>query len=327
MRRYIQQTLNPDWYHGHRKKPPFFEGWYFKIINAAEDARYAIIPGIFINPNPAKTHAFIQILDGMSGRATYHTYPAQQFVAAEDAFDVRIGPNHFRRDCLTLNIDASDTKVIGNLHFNELTPWPITWAAPGIMGWYGWIPFMECNHGIISLDHSINGELTINGERINFSGGRGYIEKDWGSNFPSGYIWQQSNHFEAYGTSLTASIAVISNLGFTFPGFIIGLWRDNKLYRFATYTGAKVERLEVTDSQVMWVVKDKQLRLEMRSSRAAGGALKGPEKLDMHKRVDETLQAIVETRLSTLSGRTIFSGIGRNAGLEVVGDLSLLLKS
>ncbi len=327
MRRYIRQTLNPDWYHGHRKKPPFFEGWYFKIINAAEDARYAIIPGIFINPNPAKTHAFIQILDGMSGRATYHTYPAQQFVAAEDAFDVRIGPNHFRRDCLTLNIDDGDTKVIGDLHFNELTPWPITWAAPGIMGWYGWIPFMECNHGIVSLDHSINGELTINGERINFSDGRGYIEKDWGSNFPSGYIWQQSNHFEAYGTSLTASIAVIPNLGFTFPGFIIGLWHDNKLYRFATYTGAKVERLEVTDSQVMWVVKDKQLRLEMRSSRAAGGALKGPEKLDMHKRVDETLQAIVETRLSTLSGRTIFSGIGRNAGLEVVGDLSLLLKS
>ncbi|MCK7537696.1 MAG: tocopherol cyclase family protein [Marinilabiliales bacterium] len=29
-----------------------------------------------------------------------------------------------------------------------------------------------------------------------FSGGRGYIEKDWGHSFPSAYVWMQSNHFQ-----------------------------------------------------------------------------------------------------------------------------------
>lgn len=327
IQRYIQQTLNPDWYHGHRKKPPFFEGWYFKIINETEDARYAIIPGIFINKDPSKTHAFVQVLNGTTGQASYHNFPAKAFCAAENDFDVHIGPNYFRKDCLSLDIVDTNLSIKGTLQFDGTTPWPVTWTAPGIMGWYGWLPFMECNHGVVSLDHSINGELQINGETVVFTGGRGYIEKDWGSNFPSGYIWQQTNHFDAERTSLTASIAVIPNLGFKFAGFIIGLWHKQQLYRFATYTGAKVELLQVTDTQITWIVRDKRFRLEMRSSRAAGGSLKGPEKIDMHKRVDETLQALVEVRLSTISGELIFHGIGRNAGLEVVGELSLLTTS
>ena len=23
------------------------------------------------------------------------------------------------------------------------------------MGWYAWVPFMECYHGVLSLDHTI----------------------------------------------------------------------------------------------------------------------------------------------------------------------------
>jgi hypothetical protein len=26
MKRFLQTTLHPEWYHGHDKKPPFFEG-------------------------------------------------------------------------------------------------------------------------------------------------------------------------------------------------------------------------------------------------------------------------------------------------------------
>ena len=89
-----------------------------------------------------------------------------------------------------------------------------------------------------------------NAESINFTGGRGYIEKDWGQSFPAGYVWFQSNHFDIAGTSLTASIAVIPWLGSAFRGFIVGLWHQDKLYRFATYTGAKTKTLTITDDQV-----------------------------------------------------------------------------
>ena len=48
LRYFIETTLHPERFHGHNKNPPFFEGWYFKLINAPENQRYAIIPGVFI---------------------------------------------------------------------------------------------------------------------------------------------------------------------------------------------------------------------------------------------------------------------------------------
>ena len=31
---FLRTTLHPERYHGHGKKPPFFEGWYYKLIDA-----------------------------------------------------------------------------------------------------------------------------------------------------------------------------------------------------------------------------------------------------------------------------------------------------
>lgn len=40
------------------------------------------------------------------------------------------------------------------------------------------IPFMECNHAIISMENIINGCININDETINFNDNKCYIEKD-----------------------------------------------------------------------------------------------------------------------------------------------------
>ncbi len=91
------------------------------------------------------------------------------------------------------------------------------------MGPYGWIPMMECNHGVVSLDHELTGILKVDGTPMDFTGGRGYAEKDWGKSFPAGYVWMQSNHFTADRTSFVGSIAIVPWLFSAFPGFIIGL--------------------------------------------------------------------------------------------------------
>ncbi len=328
MPNFVERVMHPEWYHGHRQQPPFFEGWYFKLIDASEQHRYAVIPGIFLSREREKHHAFVQVLDGLTGGSAYFTFPPEQFIAAEDDFDVRIGPNHFRADCLTLDLDGPELALKGELTFEGRSPWPVTWTAPGIMGWYGWMTFMECYHGVVSLDHSLRGTLRLDGRELNFSSGRGYIEKDWGQSFPTGWVWMQTNHFEQPGTSLVASIANIPFLGFKFPGFIIGLWHEQRLYRFAKYTSAKVDHLRVTDDHVEWALHDDQYRLEMLATRSQGGLLHSPSRTEMHKRVMETLQSTIAVRLSELrSGREIFNGTGRNAGLEVQGDLSMLLKA
>lgn len=324
---FIQRVMHPEWYHGHRRRPPFFEGWYFKLIDASEQHRYAVIPGIFLSHDPDKQHAFVQVLDGLTGASAYFRYPAEQFSAAENDFDVKIGPNRFRRDRIHLQLEGDALALKGDLTFENTVPYPVTWAAPGIMGPFGWLTFMECYHGVVSLDHRIEGSLSLDNQVIDFSGGRGYIEKDWGESFPSAWIWTQTNHFQQAGTCLTASIAVIPFKVLTFPGYIVSLWHEEQLYCFATYTGAKIEKLHVTDKTVEWVLSTGKHRLELLATRAQGGLLHEPNRQEMHRRVEETLRATVDVRLSEVgSGRELFSGTGRNAGLEVQGDVGVKVK-
>lgn len=327
---FLRHVRHPNRYHGRREgqTPPFFEGWYYKLIDATGTHRYAIIPGIFWSGRP---HAFVQVLDGAAATADYHEFPVTDFRAADDRFEVRVDGNVFSVREIVLDIDRPGGQVFGAVRFEGLSPWPVTWVSPGIMGWYAWVPFMECYHGVVSLDHSLSGTLTVNRREIDFTGGRGYIEKDWGRSFPEAWIWFQSNHFEQPGVCVTASIAVIPWLRTAFPGFIIGLWRDGQLLRFATYTGAKTEHLSVTDHTIDWVVADKSHRLEMFVTQGTAGTfglLKGPDRLDMGKRVAETLSATVHVRLTSRSApdRAIFEGTGRHAGLEVHEVASRLLK-
>jgi hypothetical protein len=65
----LEATLHPAWYHGHRTKPPYLEGWYFKLISAGQKYRYAVIPGIFKGAGSEASHAFVQVrLSVLAGR-------------------------------------------------------------------------------------------------------------------------------------------------------------------------------------------------------------------------------------------------------------------
>jgi len=212
--RQVDVTLHPAWFQGRGMRAPYFEGWYFKLVDATEQHRLAVIPGVVHNPEGAEpSHCFVQVLDGTSGRATYHRYPLTAFVAARDAFDVRVGPNHFTGAGMTLDIDDAQRTLRGSVQFSALQPWPVRPCSPGIMGWFAWVPFMQCYHGVLGLDHALRGNVTLDGVGIDWQGGRGYIEKDWGRAFPSAWVWMQCNHFDQPGSSLTLSLATIPWLG------------------------------------------------------------------------------------------------------------------
>ena len=317
--------FHPERYHGHRRRPPFFEGWYFKLVDASEAGRYAVIPGIFLSKDPNRHHAFVQILDGTTGEATYHRYPAEAFRAATDGFEVEIGPNRFSDRTVVLDIDDGTRIARGEIQLGTPTPWPVSLTRLGIMGPYGWAPWMECNHGLVSFDHTLEGTLAIDGREIDFGEGRGYTEKDWGKTFPAGYVWMQTNHFETPGTSFVASIAIIPWMVSAFPGFIIGLRHRGRLHQFATYTRARTTDLRFTDETVQWTVADRRQRLHIRAERARGGLLYAPTRHDMGDRVGETMLSRVEVTLTDSRGKILFEEVGRNAGLELHGDLERLL--
>jgi hypothetical protein len=319
---HVHNTMHPAGFHGADKDRSFFEGWYVKLVSADRSRRIAVIPGIFLGPN-GEEDAFVQVLDGATGDSWYHQYPRSEFITSDTKFDVRVGPNHFTETGVTLDLPG----LTGTVRYTSaLEPWPVTRTSPGIMGWYAWVPTMECYHGLLSFDHDLDGSLELGGETLDFSGGRGYIEKDWGQAFPSGYVWMQSNHFQTPGTSLSASVAIIPWRRSAFRGFIVGLWHEGKLHKFATYTGAKTRRFEIDDDEVRWSMTSRSgLHLALTADRVVGGLLHAPIRTEMHRRVEETLDATIRARLTTAKGAVIFDEVGDCAGLEVHGDLDALL--
>jgi len=325
----FQLALNPARYHGRNKKPPFFEGWYFRLIDKHQLESMVIIPGIFLHPDPVKSTSFLQVIEGKNPESYYLEYPVDLFESSKRKFKISVSGNTFRTDQVVIDLHREKLSINGDLKFQFLNTWPVSLFSPGAMGWYAWVPFMECFHGVLSLDHSIEGVVQINGREIDFTGGKGYIEKDWGQAFPEAWIWKQSNHFSEEGICLTASIAIIPWIGKAFPGFIIGFLWDNQLLRFATYTGARTTQLEVKDKVVHWIVEDRKHVLEMYSEMGPYTHLRAPTPNGMERQIRESINSVIEVRLSRKikTGKTvIFQGTGRHAGFEMEGNITRLLQ-
>jgi hypothetical protein len=307
-------------YHGWGKTRRYFEGWYLKIVDKTEKYAFAFIPGISMSPD-GTAHAFIQVLDGKQCTSAYHRFSSEDFLPSEYDFNLQLADNQFSTQSLTLNLP----NIVGQLQFQQIIPWTKMLGAPGIMGWFSFVPFMECYHGVVSMNHTLIGSLEINGEMVDFSGGRGYIEKDWGISFPRGWIWLQTNHFNNdlnAPISLIASVAHIPFLGMHFIGYIVGFWFKGKLHRFATYTGAKM-KAQLIDNQVSLSFKDSQYQLDINATKAGTGNLISPIQGEMTGKVSESLQAIIHIRFFE-RGTLVFEGDGRNAGLEVAGETAIL---
>lgn len=320
-----KNILHPNRFHGFNVKPPFFEGWYYKLVSADERSKFAIIPGVYIAPQDDRSHCFVQVFNSENNEVHYHRYPYQEFSASKETFKIQIGPNAFCEEQISLAIDDKDGALKGTVNFKGLNPWPVRFFSPGAMGWFAWVPFMETYHGVVSMDHKLEGVLVYNGIEHDFSGGCGYMEKDWGRQFPSAYIWGQSNHFEQPGVSLMLSVAVIPWLGRSFGGFIVGLLCGGRLYRFATYNQSRIESLIVDEGQVNLVVRNSRHRLRVQAQRREGVRLQAPTLVEMDRRIVESIDATLHIQFEDLDGKIIFSGLGRHAGLETVGDLGGLM--
>ncbi len=315
----LKAIQNPPMYHGWGKSKAYFEGWYFKMIDASEQYAIAVIPGISMTSDGKKS-AFIQLLNGKTCTSAYIPFDADTFLPDKDAFFVKIKGNEFSANSIKLDLE----NLKGEIHFRNTQPIEKKILSPGIMGWYTYVPFMECYHGIVSMNHTLEGTLEIDGKVIDFTGGKGYLEKDWGKSFPSSWIWMQSNHFQYHEASLMVSVAKIPWLGNAFVGFLIAFWLEGKLYRFATYTHAKMLQSKVLDDRVVLEFKNGKYQLFVTAYKGTTGALASPIEGNMAGKVNESLDAKIHFRLLK-NNQLIFDDWGRNAGLEVAGAYEELL--
>ncbi|MDP8204092.1 MAG: tocopherol cyclase family protein [Candidatus Tenebribacter mawsonii] len=313
----LQALFHPEQYQGFGKSRRYFEGWYYKVVNAAEDKAFAFIPGIAMDKK-GKQHSFIQVLNGKKLTSEYFKFDFGKFQSETGNFKIKLADNTFSSNYIKLDLPS----VKGQLNFSRQVPWPKKWYSPGIMGPFSFVPFMECYHGILSMDHNISGKLTFQDESIDFTGGRGYIEKDWGHSFPSGYIWMQTNHFSKQGISLKASVAKIPWLGNSFVGFIAGLWVHDRLFSFTTYNSTRLIKSFADLDKVELVLENSKYRLEILAHRDATTQLASPISGFMQGRIEESMTSKVEVVLSDLkNNKILLQDTGRNAGLEIAGNV------
>lgn len=310
---------NPELFQGKNKLKnckQYFEGWYFKHIK--DNNAISFIPGI--NVQDKTPYAFIQIITNK--KSYYINYKFHEFRYGFNPFFVKIGNNYFSKDGINIKINDKNKNIYisGNLKYKNLLPINKNLLSPNIMGPFSYVPFMECNHAIISMNHNIYGNLLINNKTISFENGNGYIEKDWGSSFPKEYIWCQTNSFENSNASIFCSIADIPFKILNFRGFICIFNLDNKEYKFTTYNNSKLKRFEINNNLLIVQLKNAQYKLSIYCKKLDGLSLSAPVKGYMNKIIKETLSSNMYVVLQE-NNNIIFSDFSNNSGLEIVQNL------
>ncbi len=324
----IRKIWNPAMYQGKTSMKGYFEGWYYKLADKNESHICALIPGVSFDKEGRNPQAFIQFLSNTGTSSQYFSFDIGRFSYSRNTPEIRIDGNSFSPSRINIDIAQNSTRIKGIVAFKNTKPWPVSLFSPGAMGWYAFVPLMECYHGVLSFDHLLEGQLGINGDTIDFCGGRGYIEKDWGRSFPSYHIWVQTNHFDQAGVSLMVSIANVPWLGKAFDGFLIGFWYEGRLYRFTTYSGAKIRLFEYDQKKLQVHVQSKSHLLEIEVSYIRGALLRTPVVGEMQGRLSESLTAKTRIRFFRQSSGAlslVFEGTGRHSGLEIEGKIPLKL--
>ncbi len=312
----LELIKNSELFQGEKylnKNKNYFEGWYYK--NTAQNKGISFIPGI--NIDGTKSEAFIQIIT--NNTSYFVNYNIKEFKFSHKPFNIQIGDNTFSKEGININIEdkSQNLKVHGNIKYTDNKNISTNTFAPNIMGPFSYIPFMECNHAIISMQNTNNGLIKINNEEIYFNNNRSYIEKDWGCSFPKSYIWCQGNNFQKTNASFMFSIADIPFKLFSFKGLICVLLIENTEFKFTTYNNAKILECDIKEDMFNITFKKDVYTLNIKSKYDKGLKLAAPVKGKMTKDIFESIATTVTVTLKK-GKEVILCDTSNMCGLEIV---------
>jgi tocopherol cyclase len=316
----INAIRNPDIYHGKNKKSNFFEGWYFKLVEPLAGDTYCFIPGVFTSSKEGFSHSFIQVLKGKENKFKYLRFNQEQFKASKSKFKLKVEHSSFSLKKIKLNINDQEENISGTLYFDNMVRWPDSIINPGSMGFYNYLSFMECYSQVCAIDGLIRGKLTFNGNTVDFTGGKLYIEKNWGRAFPYSYIWIQGNSFKEGDGAVTCSIGQIP-LPFplrSFTGFLIGMYAERKFYKFTSMNKSKLS-IKCENEKIVLEThnKDYCLKIEGAYKQEKFMDLYAPREGNTPPIASETLHGDLKVTLYDKKGRCIiFMDKCSSAGIE-----------
>ncbi len=310
---HMNKHFHPYVYHGRNIQKKFFEGWYFKHVSLKHDFSFALIPGI--SKDAYDPHAFVQLIITPMMIIRYFRFDIDAFETVDDPFVVKIANNTFSLNYVMVHLEEDDFVFKADLTYHDQTPIRRSILYPNIMGPFSYLPKMECNHGVLSMDHRVEGTVYFSNQCYAFQDEKGYMEKDWGISFPSRYVWIQCNHFDQVGLSMMGSIATIPYLKTSFEGHIFNIVHQGIEYRFATYnlSSFTIEKMDEHSRKI--VLSKGSYRCEIIATIQKTGSLRSPRSGAMNETIKEGLEGTVHLKLWK-KDECLIDSIGHHAGVE-----------
>jgi tocopherol cyclase len=161
----------------------------------------------------------------------------------------------------------------------------------------------------------------MNNNAVDFDGGKGYIEKDWGTSFPEAWLWIQANNFIDRNTSFTFSVAKIPWRGKFFVGFIAFLYYNKKFMLFSTYSNSLITEISHSAKSISLALKNHNMVLKIDAAKNTFGELRAPESGDMSRRIKESIDSEVRLNLFDKHNNLIYNDSSKRAGLECIDKI------
>lgn len=274
----------------------YFCGWYFKC--QSDTQTLAVIPAV--HRSKKKQSCSVQLI---TEECAWNIDFPYKFYHHKKDFRIQIGKNRFSRKGIELCLHTPECSAVGTLRFGAFSP-----IRYDIMGPFRYIPFMECRHSVLSMKHTVNGKLCINGAAYRFQDAVGYIEGDRGYSFPKEYAWTQCCFRDG---SLMLSVADIPFGFFHFTGIIGVVQWHGKEYRLATYLGAKAVRIKNGEL----VVRQGKAVLKVRLIKKHAHPLRAPVSGAMRRTIHESASCSASYCFQK-NGHTLFSFETTKASFE-----------
>jgi len=335
------RSFNPILFQSRNARGAIRERWYFKHafrrpnLHGYVDNKVAalsIMPAVM--GIGGRLRAFVQVADGLRGESHLFGFPLGALSYRDSPFELRIADNRFSLDGMDLALEDEAMSVQASIRYGRLSPLRSSPLRPGLMGPFAFIPTLTNHHEIGSMDHEVSGWAELNYAnsvplvgRFSLDGGRGYIEKNWGSAIPMPRLWIQSNSFDAPGPSLSLSIARIEVGRRSFVGLLCVFTVGDQEFRFANYSGAQVVLLEHDGGSIRILLSSRTHKLEVLVRRGNERFVPAREVAAEVGSLAESLDSSVRVILKQRHGSVediIFDASSNAAAVELAGDIRQL---
>ncbi len=263
-----------------KKTKNYFEGWYVRVTDITNDFNFAFIFAKTLDETDP--HAFIQIVNGTTGKNTYLRFDLNQFTYANET--VTISSHSLSANKVIIN--HTEVKVNITLSDHDAL------KQKSAMGILRKMP-LECYQEIIYMKAVAKGIVSFKGIKSHLTG-TSYMEKTYGNRFPKSWFWLQANHFEKHNLKLSLAGGHVPTLKLRPFGFFAIVHHDDTVYRFATYNMASFKYVK-KDNQVSIRIRRKNMVLMLdihahRPIKLVGPIDDGKMMLDVYESLTSTVQ-------------------------------------